>query len=103
MTDNISVSDRLIKINGSIGTFKHIDRRSNLLCSTIHVTFDDPKAGSSLKDEGFMVSRRNVYQFIARSKKSPLKKGKSTVIAERKQFLLILGQAIAVISLREVL
>ena len=47
-TDNINVSDRLI--NGSIGTVKHLDRRSKPLCSTIYVKFDDPKAGNSLKD-----------------------------------------------------
>ena len=46
--DNVNVSDRLI--NGSIGTVKHIDRRSKPLCSTIYVKFDDPKAGNSLKD-----------------------------------------------------
>ena len=48
LTDNISVSDRLI--NGSIGTVKHWDRRSKPLCSTIYVKFDDPKAGNSMKD-----------------------------------------------------
>ena len=95
LTDNVSVSDRLI--NGSLGTIKHLDRRSKPLCSTIYVKFDDLKAGNSLKD------KRLPLQITARSKKFPLKKGKSTVIAERKQFLLILGQAIAVISLREVL
>ena len=95
LTDNVSVSDRLI--NGSLGTIKHLDKRSKPLCSTIYVKFDDLKGGNSLKD------RRLPLQITARSKKFPLKKGKSTVIAERKQFLLILGQAIAVISLREVL
>ena len=48
LTDNVSVSDRLI--NGSIGTVKHLDKRSKPLCSTIYVTFGDPKAGNSLKD-----------------------------------------------------
>ena len=48
MTDNISVSDRLI--SGSIGTVKHLDRRSKPLCCAIYVKFDDPKAGSSMKD-----------------------------------------------------
>ena len=48
LTGNISVSDRLI--NGSIGTVKHINRRSKPLCGTIYVKFDDPKAGNSLKD-----------------------------------------------------
>ena len=47
-TDNVSVSNRLI--NGSIGTVKHLDKRSKPLCSTIYVTFGDPKAGNSLKD-----------------------------------------------------
>ena len=47
LTDNISVSDRLI--NGSIGTVKHLDRRSRPHCSTIYVKFDYPKAGNSMK------------------------------------------------------
>ena len=43
LTDNISgVSDRLI--NGSIGTVKHLDRRSTPLCNTIHGKFGDPEA-----------------------------------------------------------
>ena len=33
LTDNISVSDRLI--NGSIGTVKHLHKKSKPLCSTI--------------------------------------------------------------------
>ena len=48
LTDNVSVSDRLI--NGSLGTIKHLDRRSKPLCSTIYVKFDDSKAGNPLKD-----------------------------------------------------
>ena len=48
LTDNISVSDRLI--NSSIGTVKHLGRRSKPLCSTMYVKFDDPKAGNSMKD-----------------------------------------------------
>ena len=35
-----------------------------------------------------------MWPITARAKRFPLKKGKSTVIAERKQFLLILGHAI---------
>ena len=85
LTDNVSVSDRLI--NGSLGTIKQLDRRSKPLCSTIYVKFNDLKAGNSLKD------RRLPLQITARSKKFPLKKGKSTVIAERKQFPSILGHA----------
>ena len=48
LTDNISVSDRLI--NRSVGTVKHLDRRSRPLCNTIYVKFDDPKAGNPIKD-----------------------------------------------------
>ena len=82
LTDNISVSDRLI--NGLIGTVKHLKRRSKPLCSIIYVKFDDPKAGNSMKDRSLC------------AKRFPLKKGKSTVIAERKQFPLIFGHAITV-------
>ena len=48
LTDNIGVSDRLI--NSSIGTVKHLDRRSKPACSTIYVKFDDPKTGNSMKE-----------------------------------------------------
>ena len=61
LTDNISVSDRLI--NCSVGSIKHKGWRSKPLFSTIYVKFDDPKAGNSLKDTSFMVSRGNVYQY----------------------------------------
>ena len=49
LRDNINVFDGLV--NGSIGTVKHLDIRSNSLCSTIHVKFDDPKAGNSMKEK----------------------------------------------------
>ena len=48
LTDNMNVFDGLI--NGSIGTVKHLDIRSNSLCSTKYVKFDDPKAENSMKD-----------------------------------------------------
>ena len=44
LRDNINVFDGLV--NGSIGTVKHLDIRSNSLCSTVYVKFDDPKAGN---------------------------------------------------------
>ena len=46
LTNNISFSDRLISV--SIATVKHLDMRSNLLCSTVYVALDDAKAGNSL-------------------------------------------------------
>ena len=94
LTDNISVSDRLI--NGSIGTVKHLGRGSKPLCSTVHVKFDDPKAGNSLKDRRLCSELKECVTITARAKRFPLKNGKSNVIAERKQFPLILGHAITV-------
>ena len=94
LTDNISVSHRLI--NGSIGTVKHLDRRSKPLCSTIYVKFDDSKAANSFKDRRFHGELKECVPINARAKKFPLKKGKSTVIPERKQFSLILGHEITV-------
>ena len=47
------------------------------------------------KTEGLVVSWRNVYH-CCQTKRFPFKKGKSTIIAEKKQFLLILGHAITV-------
>ena len=94
LTDNISVSGRLI--NGSIGTVKHLDRRSKPLCSTTYVKFDDPKAGNSMKDGRLRGELKECVPIIAKVNRFPLKKGKSTVIVKRKQFPLILGHAITV-------
>ena len=82
LTDNISVSDRLI--NGSIGKVKHWDRRSKPLCSTIYVKFDDPKAGNSMKDRRLRGELKECVPITARAKRFPLKKGKSTAVAEKK-------------------
>ena len=61
--------------------------------------FDDIKAGSSLKDRRLHGELKECVPITARAKRFPLRKGKSTVIAKRKQFLLILltlGHAITV-------
>ena len=58
---------------------------------------DDPKTGNSLKDRRLCGTLRECGPITTRAKKFPLKKGKSTVIAERKQFLLILRHAITVL------
>ena len=63
LTNNISFSDRLISV--SIATVKHLDMRSNLLCSTVYVAFDDAKAGNSL-----ILSWRNVYQLLPKKEAS---------------------------------
>ena len=94
LTDNISVSDKLI--NSSIGTIKHLNKRSKPLCNTIYVKFDDPKAGNSLKDGRLRGELKECVPITAITKRFPLKKGKSTVFAEQKQFPLILDHAITV-------
>ena len=73
LTDNINVFDRLI--SGSIGTVKHLNIRSNSLCSTIYVKFDDPKAGNSMKDRRLQNELKECLPITARTKKFPLKKG----------------------------
>ena len=94
LTDNIYVSDTLI--NGSIGTVKPLDRRSKPLCSTIYVKIDDSKTSRSLKDRRLRGEMNECVPITAKVKRFPLKKGKSTAIAERKQCLLIHGHAIPV-------
>ena len=74
LTDKISVSDRLI--NGSIGTVKHLDRRSRPLCSTIYVKFDYPKAGNSMKDRRLRGELKECVPITAKAKRFPFKKGK---------------------------
>ena len=72
LTDNISVSNRLI--NGSIGTVKYLDTRSKPLCSKIYMKFDDPKVGNSLKDRTCCGELKECVPITARAKKFPLKK-----------------------------
>ena len=93
LTDNISVSVRLI--NSSIGTVTYIHKRSKPLCSTIFLNFDDPKAGNSLKDRRLPGELKEFVSITIRAKRFPLKKGRNTVIAERK-FLLIRAHTITV-------
>ena len=53
--------------------------------STIYVKFDDSKAGNSLKDR-LLGELKECLPITARAKRFQLKKGKSTAIADRKQF-----------------
>ena len=63
--------------------------------------FDDSKAGSSLKDR-LLGELKECLPITARAKRFLLKKGKSTAIADRKQFPLILGHAITIHKSQEV-
>jgi ATP-dependent DNA helicase PIF1 len=60
------------------------------------VKFDDPIAGNSLKDRRLRNELKECVPITAITKKFPLTKGKSTVVAERRQFPLILGHAITI-------
>ena len=99
LTDNTSFSDRLI--NGSIGSAKHLDMRSNLLCGTIQANFDDTRAGSSLKDRGHRGELNECVPITARKNWFSLKKDKSTVIAERKQFPVTLDHAVTLVYMQD--
>ena len=69
--------------------------RSKLLCCAINVKFNDPKTGNSLKNRRPCGELKECVH-CCQTKRFPFKKGKSTIIAEKKQFLLILGHAITV-------
>ena len=45
--------------------------------------FDDPKAGDSMRDRRLCGELKECVPITARAKRFPLKKGKSTVVAER--------------------
>ena len=81
------------KLKLCVGEIKRLYRRSKQLCS-IYMKFDEPKAGNSLKDRKFCGEVKEYVSIPAREKRFPLKK--TTVIAERKQFLLMLDHAITV-------
>ena len=58
--------------------------------------FDDPKAGNSLKDRRLCGEVKEFVPITARAKSFFSRKEKSIVIAERKQFPVILGHAITI-------
>ena len=58
--------------------------------------FDDPKSGNSMKDRRLHGELKEYVPITARAKRFALKKGESTIITERKQFLFILRHAIIV-------
>ena len=84
------------KLKLCVGEIKRLYRRSKQLCSIIYMKSDEPKAGNSLKDRKFCGEVKECVPIPAREKRFPLKKGKTTVIAQRKQFLLMFGHAITV-------
>ena len=95
LTDNISISDRLI--NGSIGTVKYLQiPRSKPLLGKILVKFDDENAGNSLKDRRLRGEFKECVPISAKAKHFPFTKGKTTITAQRKQFPMILAHAITI-------
>ena len=95
LTDNISMSDRLI--NGSIGTVRHLQMKPDKpLLGMIYVKFDDPNSGNSLKDRRLRGELKVCVSITARTKRFPFRKGKTTVMAGRKQFPAILGHAVTI-------
>ena len=70
--------------------------RSKRLCSTIITKFNDSKADNSLKDRRLCVDLKECLPLTARTTKFSVKKGKNTVIADRKQFPEILSHTITV-------
>ena len=58
--------------------------------------FDDPKAGNCLKDKRLRGELNERVLITARTKRFSLKKVKSNVIAERKQFPIILGRKVTI-------
>ena len=77
-----------------MGTVKYLDMKSKPLCSAIYVKFDHPKAGNSLTDRRLHNQLNECVPIPARIKTFLLNKCISTVIAEKKQLLLILDHAI---------
>ena len=58
--------------------------------------FDDLKTGNSWKNRKFSGELKEFVPITTRAKRFSLKKGKSTAITKRKQFLLILVHVITV-------
>ena len=55
------------------------------------MNFDDARASNSLEDVRLRGELKGYVGITTRANRFPLKKGKNTVIAKRKQFPLILG------------
>ena len=81
-----------LKLELEVAIFKAQDIDTNR-CST---TIDDPKSGNSTNNRRIKNGLKECIQITVRKIKVPFEKGKNTVIAERKQFSLTLGQAITV-------
>ena len=96
LTDNQDIGDKLI--NGLIGTVKHLDRvkDNNTPFGTIYVKFDDPQAGNKLKDRRLLDELKECVPIKPISKRFPYKHRGTTIIAERKQFPLILAHAMTI-------
>ena len=88
LSDNIGVSDRLIKV--------HLTHLNTWTRDKSHFVVQSGFAGNSLKDRKLRGELKECVSITARAKRFPLKKRKSTITADRKQFPLILGHAITV-------
>ena len=81
-----------------MGTVKRLDRvkHNNTPFGTIYVKFDDPQAGNKLKDRRLLDELKECVPIKPISKRFPYKSRGTTIIAERKQFPLILAHAMTI-------
>ena len=94
LTHNVDIEDKLI--NGSLGTVRIIDRvRNGKPTGIIYVEFDDERAGNKLKMNQYP-KIRGLVPILPRTVEFSYRHKKSNVTIERKQFPLILAEAMTV-------
>ena len=91
LTINVDVGDQLI--NGSIGTVMYMNNvaTNEVAKGIIYVKFDDENTGNSYKDNRLRGIFKQCAPISVSTNRFSFKRGKSLIVAERKQFPLILA------------
>ena len=96
LTINIDIGDRLL--NGSLGTVMYMNNgaTNRVAEGIIYVKFEDENAGNSYKDNGLRGVFKQCMPISVSTNRSSFKRSKSLIVAERKQFPLVLAHAVTI-------
>ena len=96
LTINIDIGDRLL--NGSLGTVMYMNNgaTNRVAEGIIYVKFEDENAGNSYKDNRLRGVFKQCMPISVSTNRSSFKRSKSLIVAERKQFPLVLAHAVTI-------
>ena len=96
LTINMDIGDWLI--NGSVGAVMYMNNvaTNQVAKGIIYVKSDDENAGNSYKDNCLRSVFKQCVPISVSNNRSSFKRGKSLILAKRKQFPLILAHAITI-------